>query len=58
MPARHRFLDLNAFGRTSGGFLLVHEIDAKAVIAKLEDGVLKLTLAKSQQSGARPIAIE
>jgi HSP20 family protein len=45
-------------GRTSRGFSLAHEIDDKAVNAKLEDGVLKLTLPKSQASGARPIAIE
>lgn len=45
-------------GRVSRGFSLAHEIDDKSVVAKLEDGVLKLTLPKSQASGARPIAIE
>jgi HSP20 family protein len=46
------------FGSASRGFSLAHEIDAKGVVAKLEDGVLKLTLPKSQGTGARAIAIE
>lgn len=46
------------FGSASRGFSLAHEIDAKAVVAKLEDGVLKLTLPKRQGAGARTVAIE
>ena len=37
---------------------MAHEIDDKAVSAKLEDGILKLTLPKRSDTGARPIAIE
>ncbi len=46
------------FGSASRGFSLAHEVDAKAVVAKLEDGVLKLTLPKRQGAGARTVAIE
>jgi len=46
------------YGRISRGFSLVHEIDDKAVTAKLEDGVLKLTLPKREGSGPRTIAIQ
>ena len=46
------------YGSASRGFSLAHEIDAKAVVAKLEDGVLKLTLPKREGSGARSIAIQ
>ena len=46
------------FGSASRGFSLAHEVDAKAVVAKLEDGVLKLTLPKRQGAGARSVAIE
>ena len=46
------------YGRVSRGFSLAHEIDDKAVAAKLEDGVLKLTLPKREGTGARPIAIQ
>lgn len=46
------------FGSVSRGFSLAHEVDAKAVVAKLEDGVLKLTLPKRQGAGARTVAIE
>jgi HSP20 family protein len=45
-------------GSSSRGFSLPHEIDDKAVSAKLEDGILKLTLPKRSDTGARPIAIE
>jgi HSP20 family protein len=45
-------------GSSSRGFSLPHEIDDKAVSAKLEDGILKLTLPKRSNTGARPIAIE
>ena len=46
------------YGRISRGFSLAHEIDDKAVTAKLEDGVLKLTLPKREGSGARAIPIQ
>jgi HSP20 family protein len=46
------------FGSASRGFSLAHEIDDKAVVAKLENGILNLTLPKSQAAGARPIAIQ
>ena len=45
-------------GSASRGFSLANEIDEKAVSAKLEDGVLKLTLPKRAGAGARAIAIE
>jgi HSP20 family protein len=46
------------FGSASRGFSLAHEIDDKAVAAKFEDGVLKLTLPKREGSGPRSIAIQ
>jgi HSP20 family protein len=46
------------YGSASRGFSLAHEVDSKAVVAKLEDGVLKLTLPKTLSAGARSIAIE
>jgi HSP20 family protein len=46
------------YGSASRGFSLSHDIDDKAVIAKLEDGVLKLTLPKRSGTGSRTIAIE
>lgn len=46
------------YGSASRGFSLAHEIDQKGVVAKLEDGVLKLTLPKSQGAGARTIAVQ
>ena len=46
------------FGSASRGFSLAHEIDDKAVVAKLENGILNLTLPKSQAVGARAIAIQ
>jgi HSP20 family protein len=45
-------------GTISRGFSLEHEIDAKGVTAKLEDGVLKLTLPKREGAGSRTIAIQ
>lgn len=47
-----------SYGAASRGFSLAHEIDAKGVVAKLEDGVLKLTLPKSEGAAARSIAIQ
>jgi HSP20 family protein len=46
------------FGSASRGFSLAHEIDDKAVVAKLEDGVLKLTLPKREATGAHKISIQ
>jgi HSP20 family protein len=46
------------YGSASRGFSLAHEIDDKAVVAKLEDGVLKLTLPKREGTGTRTIAIQ
>jgi len=45
-------------GSVARGFSLAHEIDDKAVIAKLQDGVLKLTLPKRENSGARSVRIQ
>ena len=46
------------YGSASRGFSLAHEIDAKAVVAKLEDGVLKLTLPKREGGSAKTIEIQ
>lgn len=45
-------------GSISRGFSLAHEIDAAKVVAKFEDGVLKLTLPKREGSGSRTIAVQ
>lgn len=45
-------------GSVSRSFSLPHEIDAKAVAAKLEDGILKLTLPKREGAGSRLIPIQ
>ena len=45
-------------GSASRGFSLAHEIDSKGVVAKLDDGVLKLTLPKREGAAARSIAIQ
>ena len=46
------------YGSASRGFSLAHEIDAKAVVAKLEDGVLKLTLPKREGGNGKTIQIQ
>jgi HSP20 family protein len=46
------------YGATSRSFTLDHEIDDKAVIAKLEDGVLKLTLPKREGARSKLIKVE
>ncbi|MBT9457977.1 MAG: Hsp20/alpha crystallin family protein [Burkholderiaceae bacterium] len=46
------------FGSVSRGFSLAHEIDDKEVVAKLEDGVLKLTLPKREGARARAITVQ
>ena len=48
----------SCYGSASRGFSLAHEINAKAVVAKLENGVLKLTLPKSEGSASRSIPIQ
>jgi HSP20 family protein len=45
-------------GGASRGFSLAHEIDSKAVVAKLDDGILKLTLPKREGAAARAIAVQ
>jgi len=47
-----------AIGRASRGFSLAHEIDSAAVVAKLEDGVLQLTLPKRAGAPGRLIAVQ
>lgn len=44
-------------GSASRGFSLAHEIDSQRVVAKLEDGILKLTLPKREGGGQRRITI-
>jgi HSP20 family protein len=46
------------YGSASRGFSLACEIDDTAVVAKLEDGVLKLTLPKRTSAAAKSIAIQ
>jgi len=48
----------SSYGSASRVFTLAHDIDGNNVVAKLEDGVLKLTLPKREGSTARPIAIQ
>lgn len=45
-------------GHVSRGFSLAHEIDSAAVVAKLEQGVLNLTLPKRNGGINRQIAIQ
>ena len=45
------------YGSASRGFSLAHEIDTAKVVAKLEDGVLKLTLPKRQSGSGKAIEI-
>jgi len=46
------------YGSAARGFSLAHEIDAKGVVAKLEDGMLKLTLPKREGGGSRTIEVQ
>lgn len=46
------------YGSVSRGFSLAHEIDDKEVVAKLEDGVLKLSLPKREGARARAITVQ
>lgn len=45
-------------GSASRGFSLAQEIDANAVVAKLDNGVLKLTLPKRNSVSGRSIAVQ
>ena len=45
-------------GSASRAFSLAHEIDSRNVVAKLEDGVLKLELPKREGGGSKAIAIQ
>jgi HSP20 family protein len=45
-------------GSVSRGFSLAQEIDSQGVVAKLEDGVLKLTLPKREGGGSRSITVQ
>ncbi|MBV8502347.1 MAG: Hsp20/alpha crystallin family protein [Paucibacter sp.] len=45
-------------GSASRGFSLPHEIDARGVLAKLEDGVLKLTLPKREGQSSQTIKVQ
>ena len=47
-----------SFGSASRSFTLAHEIDAGAVVAKLEDGILNLTLPKRAGAQSRLIAVQ
>ena len=46
------------YGSASRGFSLAHEVDSKAVVAKLDDGILKLTLPKREGTAARAITVQ
>ena len=46
------------YGSASRGFSLAHEVDSKAVVAKLDDGILKLTLPKLEGAAARAITVQ
>lgn len=45
-------------GSVSRGFTLAHEVDDKAAVAKLDDGMLRLTLPKRTGAGSRLLNIE
>ena len=45
-------------GAVSRGFTLASDVDDKAAVAKLEDGVLRLTLPKREGSGSRTLKIQ
>jgi HSP20 family protein len=45
-------------GTVSRGFTLATDVDDKTAVAKLEDGVLRLTLPKREGSGSRTLKIE
>ena len=45
-------------GSVSRGFSLTQEVDPKGVVAKLEDGILNVTLPKREGMSSRTIAIQ
>ena len=45
-------------GNVSRGFSLAHEIDGEGVVAKLEEGILNLTLPKRESDGKRVIKVQ
>lgn len=47
-----------SYGAVSRGFSLGSEIDDKGVVAKLEDGILKLTLPKREGAKTRRIEVQ
>ena len=47
-----------SYGAVARGFSLGAEIDEKGVVAKLEDGILKLTLPKREGAKARRIEVQ
>jgi HSP20 family protein len=47
-----------SYGAVSRGFSLGAEVDDKGVVAKLEDGILKLTLPKREGAKARRIEVQ
>jgi HSP20 family protein len=47
-----------SYGSASRGVALAHEINAQGVVAKLEDGILKLTLPKREGGSSRNIPIQ
>jgi len=46
------------YGSASRSFSLDHDVDDKQAIAKYEDGVLKLSLPKKQESSSRTLQIQ
>ena len=57
-PAGRVLVKETYVGRMSRGFSLAHEIDSEGVVAKLEDGILKLTLPKREGGGSRTIKVQ
>ena len=45
-------------GAVSRGFTLASDVDDKGAVAKLDDGVLRLTLPKREGSGSRTLKIQ
>ena len=45
-------------GTVSRGFTLASDVDDKTAVAKLEEGVLRLTLPKREGSGSRTLKIQ
>ncbi len=45
-------------GRVSRTFSLAHEIESQGAVAKLEDGILNLTLPKREGGGSKAISIQ